>query len=132
MGEYIESEELTKLGKLVIEKMKWKITPKIKFLILQKDNSNYVGKCSLATGKWRYLIDYDFIIEVWDGYFDSASDHEREALLHHELMHITFREKDGIIKWKTRRHDLEEFQDTAHMYGLWSSSLKAFAKIIME
>jgi len=99
----------------------------IKFLKKLSDKSHYLGKCSRTTGKWAYLTGYDYVIEVWGDWWDSAQPQEREALLFHELYHIVKGETaQGKVKWGLRRHDVEEFHEVARIYGAWDSSLKHF------
>lgn len=126
---YVESEEIEQIAKKLYQSMKWSEMPDIKFLELVADKCSYVGKCSKATGKWQYLIDKDYVIEVWSGFWEAATDKQKEALLYHELMHINCEEDDdsGEIKWKIRKHDIEEFEEVVATYGAWNNSLDKFS-----
>ena len=126
--EYVENNEVEQIAEELIPHMEWRDTPEIKFLMLVADKSIYAGKCSKATGKWKYLTDKDFIIEVWDGFWKTADTKAKEALVYHELKHIDFLEDEetGEIVWKLRRHDVEEFHDVVEKYGYWNEALKEF------
>lgn len=108
----------------------------IKYLYKSSEKSKYLGKCSKASGKWRYLTDYDFIIEVWLEYWDTASAMEREALLFHELRHIekAIKFKDGVetFKWRVRKHDVEVFMKEAERFGAWTPDLEALQDLLIE
>ena len=130
-GDYVDNPEIEKIAKTLYGQMDWVEEPNVKFLMLMADESQYLGKCSKATGKWKYLTNMDYIVEVWNCFWDSADQHDREALLMHELMHIESAEKkDGSLVWKIRKHDVEEFLDVTKRYGLWSPPLIEIGKII--
>jgi hypothetical protein len=40
------------------------------------------------------------------------------------------RDVDGIPKWKLIDHDLEDFYDIVHRYGLWNENLRSFKQAI--
>jgi len=133
MTEYRELSEVNKIAEELIPKMGWLDLPRIKFLVLIADRSSYLGKCSKATGKWRHLTNVDYVIEVWDNYWATATDNQKRALLLHELLHITSREKDdGTIVWGIRKHDVEEFLRVVEQYGAWSLPLEELLKAHIE
>ena len=98
---------------------------------LVSEKSSYLGKCSKATGKWRYLVDKDFVIEVFSGFWEPATQNQKEALLLHELCHIISEENDeGEITWKIKKHDLEEFNFVVEKYKDWRPELSEFKKCL--
>jgi len=126
---YVEDPVVSAVAAKIIPNMEWLDVPKIKFLMLIADRSNCLGKCSKATGKWKHLTGIDYVIEVWQTFWDSASVEAKEALLYHELMHIISKETDeGEIKWGIRKHDLEEFFEVAEKYGAWDLAIKTFVE----
>ena len=127
MKEYHEDINVERIADEVIKDFVFPEQPLIKYLKLAAEKCSYLGKCSLATGKWKYLIDKDFVVEVWGKWWDEATDVQKRALLYHELSHIGYKEKgDGEIVWKVKEHDVEEFQDVVKKYGPWLKSLEAF------
>ena len=86
-----------------------------------KDGHLLLGKCVKSSDLTRELAEYDFIIllnrEVWEFDFNDA---QKCALMDHELCHaavatddhgIIKRDERGRIVWRTRKHDIEEFQE---------------------
>jgi hypothetical protein len=125
--QYIYLKDVEDIAEKVIPKMGWKEKPNIKFLILVADNCSYQGKCSKASGKWKYLTDFDYVVEIWQTFWDSADEAAKKALLFHELLHIQpIEKKDGSTTWGIRLHDVEEFFDVIEEYGAWDHSLKVF------
>ena len=133
-SKYFESEEIEAIAEKLIPSMAWEDAPEIKFLILDSPRSSYFGKCSKATGKWKHLTGMDYVVEVWDGFWKTATQIQKQALLYHELSHIDYKEdKDtGEITWKIKRHDVEEFFDVVKNYGIWDSKLKTLFAMEIE
>lgn len=127
MREYQEDKKIDAVASKLIQEFKFPVEPMIKYLKLVSEKSNYLGKCSLATGKWKYLIDKEFVIEVWGKWWEQASDKQKEALLFHELSHIGFKDSDdGDVKWNIKDHDVEEFNEVVKRYGDWNGGITAF------
>jgi hypothetical protein len=124
--QYYEDKELTEFGERMLAGMQFIEKPKIKFLMLTADKCKYLGKCSRATGKWKYLSHIDYVIEVWETFWSSTTDSNiREALVYHELRHIHCTEKeDGELVWSLNDHDIEEFIDVVNKYGAWRRELQ--------
>jgi hypothetical protein len=74
---------------------------------------------------WRDLAGVDAAIVVRRSAWDALTDHQREALVHHELMHLDENEKGGLV---LRDHDLEEFGATVRAYGQWMPDIEHFAE----
>jgi Putative phage metallopeptidase len=124
---YSDSPEIEQVAKTIIPTLGWLEQPKIKYLMLDADKSDCMGKCSRATGKWKHLTGYDYIIEAWRTGWDSCDEHGKEALVYHELLHVTSKvDKNGEVKWGIKKHDLEEFFDVARKYGAWDLAIKTF------
>jgi len=127
---YISDPRVDEIAAKVINevatKNEWDDIPKIKYLVKVAENSRVNGQCSRATGKWKILTGFDYVIEVWSVFWDSASDSQKEALLFHELMHIISSEdEDGEITWRLQDHDVEEFIYVVKKYGIWNHALES-------
>jgi len=109
---------------------------KIKYLFKESAKSAYIGKCSKATGKWRFLTgDLDYVVEVWKPYWTVASDKQKEALLYHELRHIEKKIKENddgeeTVMWKVRKHHEEIFADEILYFGYWNDGLLNLKEIM--
>jgi hypothetical protein len=130
-GQYLYLEEIEKVANEVLPDLKLSEYPNIKYLELDADSCKFMGKCSKASQKLKFLTDLDYIVEVWKVAWDSADHATKKALLYHELLHIDpMRKKDGSIMWGIRDHDVEEFLEVADKYGPWDHSLKTLMESI--
>lgn len=94
----------------------------------KKNGKLQLGQCKKVSGLEKWYAKSDFIIWL-------ASDHAKtldmssrqlEALLYHELCHISFEETDdGEATMKIRPHDVEMFADEVKRYGLWTTDLES-------
>lgn len=104
------------------------------------------GRASVISGKNAYLaipqIDRPtvaepaeaekfFLIEIAKPIWESLENkpREREALLHHELMHCELDERGNPT---IRHHDVEEFNATVRRYGLWKDDVQLFLEASVE
>jgi hypothetical protein len=97
---------------------------KVKYLF-RLGSWSHSGDCAKTTGKWRHLTAYDFVICLHKETWDILTDHQKEALLHHELSHVGHVED----KWIVVKHDVEEFLTTFKRYGSWTPNLKILEDI---
>ena len=83
----------------------------------------------------------DFIMTLDATWWSLASNHQREALVFHELlhaMHATDREgelrftEEGLPIWAIRPHDIEEFNAVVRRYGAWETDVALFAQALRE
>ena len=74
---------------------------------------------------WRDLAGVDAAIVVRRSAWDALTDRQREALVHHELMHLDENDKGALV---LRDHDLEEFGATVRAYGQWMPDVERFAE----
>jgi len=100
------------------------------YYLFKNKQAAYLGKCSLAAGKWKYLTGANFVIEFVKPLWDDLDDNQKKAAVFHELLHIGFdeKEKDGKleIKWGVVKHDIEEFGAVVKKYGAWHDALHSF------
>jgi hypothetical protein len=97
-----------------------------------------LGQCKRASDLDRELAPYDFVILLNRAFWENpqVSDHQRRAVLDHELMHAAVvYDTDGTAKvdargrtvFRLRKHDLEEFAAIAERHGCWKRDIEAFA-----
>jgi len=106
---------------------------KIKYLFALQKRSEYAGKIQKPGGVWRFLSDYDYVVLIHKPSWDKFSEKQREALVYHELLHITYTvDKNGEKRWKLRRHDIEEFINVIKEFDAWSLELNRLKDILQE
>ncbi len=101
----------------------------------------------LAAVAWWMLVKIsggsppDYILLLDNDWWSEASDREREALIHHELMHCMIGldkegdqrfDDEGNPVWDIRAHDLEEFNATVRRYGAWLGDIREFMEALRE
>jgi hypothetical protein len=102
-----------------------------------------LGKCRRATDLDRELAEFDFVIVLNKTFWQdlTVTDHQRAALLDHELTHAAVvHDKNGEPKYdergrkvfRVRRHDLEEFAAIAARYGTYKRDLEIFAAALIK
>ncbi len=114
-----------------------------KRLTPDKDNHLVLGKCVKASDLQRELAEYDFIIllnqEVWED--SEFTGEKRMALMDHELCHAARCYDDegsaryderGRAVWRTRKHDIEEFQEIVQRHGCYKNDLERFAEALLK
>ena len=102
------------------------------------DGRQKLGACRRASDLDRELAEHDFVILLHKPFWTSidVTDHQRAALLDHELCHAGVAhdttgepkvDERGRTVFRLVRHNLEEFNEIAERYGLWKRDLEAFA-----
>jgi len=133
---YVESKELDRLAQKVLKSNKSLDANKgcrIKFLIRKSGSSPYLGVCKKTSPLVKFLTGYDYIIEVWEGFWNKSNKKQKKALLLHELLHIQASvDSKGNQRWKIRKHDVEEFLKVIKKYGGWLSDRKEFLKLLKK
>lgn len=107
-----------------------------------KDGHLVLGKCVKVSDLHKEFADYDFIIvlnrETWE---DSEFTNEKRcALMDHELCHAAGQTDDegdvyderGRRVFRTRKHDIEEFQVIVQRHGCYKRDLEAFAEALLK
>lgn len=83
-------------------------------------NKMVLGHAEKVSDRLRPYLDYDFIIWLSEEDFIAMTEERKEAIIDHELCHITITE-DGDRKMV--RHDVEEFTAIIERHGLWNWDL---------
>lgn len=92
----------------------------VKFIFRAKATKRAAGKCTKLNDMYQLVAGVDFLIwvawDVWAG----LTEHQREALLFHELSHIGL-DEDGNPA--LAHHDVEMFYQELTQYGAWHNGL---------
>lgn len=87
----------------------------INFVFLNQDKApRWLAKICRLHEMQQCLGHKPLIMVVYQGWFDKATEAERNAVIFHELMHIVFR--DG--KYKLVQHDIQDFKFIVSRIGL--------------
>ena len=89
-----------------------------------------LAKTRTATKIERFLTGYDAVMIVDKSEWVRLAEEDAgslAALVDHELCHLERYETDaGDIKYRTRAHDLEEFNAIVARHGLWKEDIRQF------
>jgi predicted metallopeptidase len=83
-----------------------------------------LAKAVKAPAIWRDVAAIDAVIWVDERYWSRFDESQREAVVLHELCHISV--DDGKVK--LLKHDVEEFGMVVRLYGPWRPDLSRFSK----
>lgn len=107
-----------------------------------QDGHLVLGRCVKISDLQREFNEFDFVIvlnrEAWDDP-DFTMD-KKEALIDHELCHVGSVEDDDGAKyddrgrrvWRTKKHDIEEFQEIVVRHGCYKRDLERFAEALIK
>ena len=132
--EYAEAPDVHQLAEEIIEEYGLIDAglARVKYLFKKADKSKFAGQCSLAGAKWKHLTGFDFVIEVWESWWASATPHQQKALVFHELSHIERSETRKGTKWSVRKHEIEAFLEEVQHFGPWSPELQRLRDITRD
>lgn len=87
----------------------------------QSNGQIVLGQAKKVGAEWQALgLDHDFFIWLAQDIWYSLDDNQKRALVHHELCHCGFSQKeDEDPKPKMIPHDFEEFNIIIQLYGFW-------------
>lgn len=81
------------------------------------------GECEKIPGKYRWAIDYDMAIIIYEPNVERFTDEQLRILLLHELMHIGVNEDGNEETYYIVPHDIEDFRAIIDKYGMdWSDT----------
>lgn len=100
-----------------------------------------LGKCKKASDLDRELMAFDFVILLNRGFWYDlrVKDHQRRALLDHELCHASVKydeagdvavDERGRTVYRIRKHDIEEFSAIVERHGTYKADLERFAQAL--
>lgn len=79
------------------------------------------GECEKIPGKYRWAIDYDMSITIYEPNVERFSQEQLKILLLHELMHVGVKEDGNEETYYVVPHDIEDFRAIIDKYGMdWS------------
>lgn len=91
------------------------------------------GKASKAGGRVNFFAGYDLVMEINWQQWKLLSDHQKVALVDHELSHFGKDETPGgETAWVLISHDIEEFGGIVRRWGLWRDDLTVFAGSVVQ
>ena len=103
---------------------------KIVYLFNVSEKASCAGQIQSPGGTWKFLSNYNYVLWVHKPTWNTLNENQRKALVYHELCHISHTaKKDGSVKFKLKKHDLEEFLDVVKSFGFWTPVLKELEKI---
>ncbi len=94
-----------------------------------------LGKCVKTSGALRFYSQQHFLIWLAADHVRQAEfdDHQIEALLFHEMLHIDEKETpEGETLPAIRGHDAELFTREIEEYGIWEPSMGPLAKAFKQ
>jgi hypothetical protein len=90
--------------------------------------------------EWGAIPDYLVVLD--DGYWERATDRQREILVFHEACHMVqkcdqfgvpmFDKETGVPKWGLSGHDVEEFSSVVRRYGAHNADIALFLAAAKE
>lgn len=130
-SEYIDAPEVQEVAEAVVEEFGLfdASLARVKYLFKSAEKSKFRGQISLAGAKWKHLTGFDYVVEVWQQFWENASDPERKALMYHELLHVERTETKRGTKWVLRDHPVEAFPEEVQQFGTWTPELRQLAEI---
>jgi len=82
-------------------------------------------------GKYEYLVGCDFIIEVALPVWNDFNINQRRAVIDHLLSRCMGEEQeDGMMKWRLRPPEVQEFPEVVERHGQWNDELIDMGKSI--
>lgn len=84
-----------------------------------KSGKYVLGECIKVSEVYEPFCPFDFLIVFYEENIVGLTEQQLRILMHHELLHIGFDEKDGELKYRIAPHDIEEFKEIADRYGLY-------------
>lgn len=101
-----------------------------------------LGKCKKQTDLDREMREFDFVIFLNATTWKQFDEKQRAALMDHELCHAGVAEdkktgdpvldEKGRRVYRTKKHDVEEFESVIRRHGLYKRDLQTFAKACAE
>lgn len=138
IGEFWEAPDLEDLAeKLIAAKLPDFPECEVRYLWKGKGSRTngkaVFGKTLKTSGLTGYFGHSDYVIWLAADFVGDTpfSNFQVEALLYHELLHVSVEEdENGNRKLGVRAHDFEGFREEIEEYGFWDSDTRAIARTI--
>ena len=137
LPDYWEAEEAEKIGKKLIKENHTPRLASAGIIYLFKKKMKHLGTATKRTQKDLLVneilgVECDFIITInWPSWI-VMEDHQKSALIDHELTHCTYTDRKGELVPALREHDLEEFREIVDRHGLWHGGLNSMAEVMVR
>lgn len=130
---FIDAEQPARIGRILIkEAHQHLVNAKIGYLYREKmseHDKTKLAKASRVGAKLRHFSDLDFIVEVNHEAWLKLEDHQKVALIDHELHHFGVGDEGGYTMVS---HDLEEFNAIVRRWGLWMPDVRDFGRAMAD
>jgi len=115
------------------------VEARIKYLFREgpwssKDRTTW-GRGFKVTARERFLTGFDFCVVINRKVWSIIEQHQKVALVDHELSHCGRRaddDEDGNPQWYEVSHDIEDFAGIVRRHGLWSEDVRKIARAIEQ
>lgn len=133
----MDYQPATKEVRNLVKEMRVKHYPKFEkakiVVLLRFGKWDKWGEIGIVGKKQRVCgIDGDYVLTFNGDAWDHLSDKQKNALVFHELYHMARKKTKNGIKFKLRRHDVEEFVEVAKRYGSWTPNLKSLQEVLAK
>jgi len=133
----MESPELEKISKDVIEKYKMEFGPAEigYFLVYPNISKLRAAKTMKATREVKYYSGNDYLIEVSGELWDILDSKTREMVIYHQLQHLDPQFKPKTNEWKMnlRKPDFSDFYSINDKFGNeWYKTVQASASSLYD
>jgi len=99
----------------------------------KKGGRELAGKASKVSGRWAFMTELDFVLEVAEEKWNEMSESQRQALVDHLLECCTGEEQeDGSLKYSIREPDVHEFSTILQRHGAWNETLQGFCQVAQQ
>ena len=109
------------------------------------DGRVILGRCAKVADRDKLLHGYDFIIllnrDAVTATEPKMTEDQKRALLDHELCHAEVKrdqedklvkDAEGNIKYRVRKHTIEEFHEVVERHGFYKSDIESFVRTAMQ
>jgi hypothetical protein len=146
-AEFLDSPELAFMASRIIESHKLKLADQVTVTYLWKRKGGassgkvVFGKCTKTSGMVEYFaaqtrrshVDYIIWLAADNVRGSGMAAWQIEALLHHEILHITAEyDKNDEIKLGVVGHDWEGFDANISAYGLWWTNFQQMGEHVRQ
>lgn len=107
-------------------------TKRVLLVGFENPSSSFLAQIRRNSHPWAIsLPDYDYVVTFWSTRFDTKPKSMKLFVVLHELLHIPeggFDRKNKKRYRKLRKHDIEDFSELRHAYGIRLQKVKDIYK----